>query len=563
VGFKLILLSFVMITNTLRQASKVAKRGFATGKEVKFGVDARASILAGVNKLADCVQVTLGPKGRNVAIDQSFGAPKITKDGVTVAKSIEFADFYENIGAQMVRSVAGKTNDIAGDGTTTATILTRAIYSEGCKAVAAGMNPMDIRRGINAAVDKVVEELRSRTVFITTKEEISSVATISANNDPEVGNLIADAMERVGREGVITVQSGRTMKDQLEVTEGMSIDRGYISPYFVNEPKSSKCEFDNPLILLVEGKVSSNQALMPIMEKVLVQAGKPLVIIADDVDGDALAGCILNKLRGNAKICALKAPGFGDNKKNNMKDLAILTGGQVISEEIGLKLEEATLDMLGTCKKISVSKDDTIVLGGSGSRTDIEERCQSIREAVASTSSEYEREKLQERLAKLSGGVAVIKVGGASEVEVGEKKDRVDDALNATRAAVEEGIVPGGGTALLYSSLALKDVQTNNRDQQVGVDIIARALQVPAKTIADNAGQEGAVVVGKLISQYSEESKNFGFNAYSDTFTDMIKEGIIDPTKVVRTALIDAAGVSSLMTTTEAMVVEAAEKKAE
>jgi len=550
-----------MIRNTVRGANKVCKRGFATGKDLKFGVEARASILAGVNRLADCVQVTLGPKGRNVVIDRGFGDPKITKDGVTVAKSIEFEDHYENVGAQLVRSVAGKTNDIAGDGTTTATILTRAIYSEGCKAVAAGMNPMDIRRGVTAAVEHVIEHLKKSTTFITSKEEICNVATISANNDAAIGQLLADAMERVGGDGVITVQDGNTIEDQLDVVEGMRFDRGFISPYFINELKTTKVEYENPMILLVENKVSSMQQLVPTLEAVLLQTKKPLIIIAEDVDGDALTGLILNRLRGQAQVCAVKAPGFGETRKSNLQDLAILTGGQVVSEEMGMKLESVTMDMLGTCQKISITKDDTIVLGGGGSRGDIEDRCESIRQSITTTKSEYELEKFQERLAKLSGGVAVIKVGGASEIEVGEKKDRVDDALNATRAAVEEGIVPGGGTALLYASLTLDAVKTDNYDQQVGVDIIRRALQVPCKTIANNAGMEGAVVVGQLIREYTPDRANFGLNAQTEEFVDLIKAGVVDPTKVVRTALLDASGVASLMTTTECMVVEAAKEE--
>lgn len=551
-----------MIRNTIRSASTICKRGFATGKDLKFGIDARASILSGVNKLADCVEVTLGPKGRNVVIDKGFGDPKITKDGVTVAKSIEFEDHYENVGAQLVRSVASKTNDLAGDGTTTATILTRAIYSEGCKAVAAGMNPMDIRRGITAAVDVVVERLKNSTTFITSKEEICNVATISANNDAVVGQLIADAMERVGRDGVITVQDGNTIDDQLEVVEGMKFERGFISPYFINELKTTRVEYENPLLLLVEGKVSSLQQLLPILEQALVHAKKPLIIIAEDIDGDALTGLILNRLKGQAEVCAIKAPGFGETRKSNLQDLAVMSGGQVISEELGVKLSEVKMDMLGTCSKIRVTKDDTIILGGGGSRGDIEERCERIRSAITSTKSEYELEKLQERLAKLSGGVAVIKVGGASEMEVGEKKDRVDDALNATRAAVEEGIVPGGGTALLYASINLDDdVKTDNYDQQVGVDIIKRALQVPCKTIANNAGMEGAVVVGQLLKEYTEEKRTWGLNAQTEEFCDLIKSGVVDPTKVVRTALLDASGVASLMTTTECIVAEAAKEK--
>lgn len=523
---------------------------------------ARARMLAGVNKLADAVQVTLGPKGRNVAIEQTWGAPKITKDGVTVAKSVEFADRYENIGAQLVRSVAAKTGDVAGDGTTTATILTRAIYSEGCKAVAAGMNPMDIRRGITAAVDYVLEELKKNSRTISSKEEIAQVATISANGDREIGMLIANAMEKVGREGVITVSDGKTLQDQLEVVEGMKIDRGYISPYFITNAKTQKAEFDKPLLLLFDGKISTINPLLPILEQVLQDPAqvRPLVIVAEDIDGEALTMLVVNKLRGViSKIAAIKAPGYGDNRKANLQDLAILTGATVISEEAGLKLEEAKLEHLGSCKKIAISKDDTIVLDGHGDKGAIEERCALIRDSiVAPNVSAYEREKMQERLAKLAGGIAVIKVGGASEVEVGEKKDRVDDALNATRAAVEEGIVPGGGSALLYSTIDLHNkVSVSNSDQRHGVEIVRKALQVPAKSIIDNAGMEGAVVIGKLLEEAKGNPKSSrGMNAATGEYCDMIAAGIIDPTKVVRTALTDASGVASLMTTTEAMVVE-------
>jgi len=544
------------VARQLQRASHAPSRAFSSGKDIRFGTEARALILTGVNKLADAVQVTLGPKGRNVVIDQTYGAPKMTKDGVTVAKAIEFQDRCENLGAQMVRSVASKTNELAGDGTTTATILTRAIYSEGCKAVAAGMNPMDIRRGIQAAVDQVLVSLKNTTHPITTKDEICQVATISANSDASVGNLIADAMERVGKEGVITVQDGRTLEDQLEVVEGMKFDRGFISPYFITNPKTQKVEFENPLILLAESKVSSVQAIVPILENVF-KSGRPLVIICEDVDGEALATLVLNKLRGSAKVAAVKAPGFGENRKANLQDLAILTGGQLISEEVGLKLEDATVDMLGTCKKITISKDDTIILDGAGGRDEIEERCELLRASINNTTSSYEQEKIQERLAKLSGGVAVIKVGGASEVEVGEKKDRVDDALNATRAAVEEGIVPGGGTALLYATLGLKDLAAHNRDQEVGIDIVRRALTVPAKSIVDNAGLEGAVVVGKLLEEAGDNATSKrGLNSSTGEYVDMVEAGIIDPTKVVRTALVDAAGVASLMTTTEALIVD-------
>lgn len=530
-------------------------RQFSAGKDITFGVDARASILNGVNKLADAVQVTLGPKGRNVVIESPFGPPKMTKDGVTVAKAIEFSDRNMNIGAQMVRSVASKTNDIAGDGTTTATILTRAIYSEGCKAVAAGMNPMDIRRGVQAAVDHVVEVLGKSTHPITSKEEICNVATISANNDKAVGNLIADAMERVGKEGVITVQDGRTLEDELNVVEGMRFDRGYVSPYFATDAKTAKCEMEDPLILLVDGKVSSLQTILPLFEAVH-RTTRPFVIIAEDIDGDALAALVLNKLRNSAKVVAVKSPGFGDNRKAIMQDLAVLTGAQLITEDVGLKLDQATVEMMGTCKKISISKDDTIVLGGGGGDVEVEERCELLRESIDMTSSEYEKEKLQERLAKLSGGIAVIKVGGASELEVKEKKDRVDDALNATRAAVEEGIVPGGGCALLYATQGLEDLEGGNSDQKVGIELVRRALSVPARTIVNNAGMEGSVVIGNLLELAAgNQSCTMGMNSATGEIVDMLEVGVVDPTKVVRTALIDASGVASLLTTTEAMVV--------
>lgn len=526
----------------------------ATGKDIRFGVEARALMLQGVDKLADAVQATLGPKGRNVVIDQPFGAPKITKDGVTVAKNIEFKDRFLNMGAQLVRQVANKTNDVAGDGTTTATVLTRAFFNEGCKAVAAGMNPMDLRRGIQRATDAVVEELKKLTKEISSREEVAQVATISANGDREIGDLISDAMERVGREGVITVADGKTLADELEVVEGMKFDRGYISPYFITDNKTQKCELDDPLILLYEKKISSLQSILPLLEQV-VRDQRPLVIMAEDVESEALATLVVNKLRGGVKVVAVKAPGFGENRKANLQDIAILTGGQVISEDVGLKLENVELDMLGTCKKITISKDDSLILGGSGSRESIEERCSLLRESIASTTSDYEKEKMQERLAKLSGGIAVIKIGGSSEVEVGEKKDRVTDALNATRAAVEEGIVPGGGVALLYASRNLSQLAASmeNIDQKTGVEIVMRALRIPCKTIADNAGAEGQVVVGKLLE--SSDVK-LGFNAAIGEFTNMIDAGIIDPTKVVRSALVDAAGVASLMTTTEVCIAD-------
>ncbi|KAG2426300.1 hypothetical protein HXX76_013057 [Chlamydomonas incerta] len=532
---------------------------FYAAKDVRFGIECRDKVLAGVNKLADAVQVTLGPKGRNVMIEQTYGGPKITKDGVTVAKAIELKDKFENIGASLVKQVASATNDVAGDGTTTATVLTRAILAEGCKSVAAGMNPMDLRRGINMAVDHVVGVLKSRAKMISTTEEIAQVGTISANGEREIGDLIARAMEKVGKEGVITVNDGKTLENELEVVEGMKFDRGYISPYFVTDQKTMKVELDNPLILICEKRISGLQSLLPVLEKV-VQVQRPLLIIAEDVESEALATLIVNKLRAGLKVCAVKAPGFGDNRKSNLQDIAVLTGGEVISEELGLKMENVDVKSLGSAKRITVTKDDTIVLHGAGSKADIASRCEMIRAAMDTTTSDYDREKLQERLAKLSGGVAVIKIGGASEVEVGEKKDRVVDALNATKAAVEEGIVPGGGAALLHASKTLDDVtaKLTNFDQKIGVNIIQNALRVPMKTIASNAGVEGAVIVGKVLEMAEPQ---MGYNAATGEFVDMIKGGIIDPLKVVRTALVDAASVSSLITTSECVVVEAPEDK--
>jgi len=512
-------------------------------------------MLKGVDLLADAVQVTLGPKGRNAIIAQPYGAPKITKDGVTVAKSIDLEDKFEDMGCQLIKSVASKTNDIAGDGTTTATVLARAIYSEGCKAVAAGMNPMDLRRGIQLAVSSVVDTLESISKPITSKEEVSQVGSISANADEEIGTLISDAMERVGKEGVITVQDGKTLENELEVVEGMKFERGFISPYFITDPKTQVCELENPLILLVEKKVTSLQQLVPLLENVIKSQGS-LLIVAEDVESEALATLVVNKLRAGIKVCAVKAPGFGDNRKATMQDLAILTGGTVISEEMGMKLEETTPDMLGSCKRVTISKNDTVVLDGAGENSAITERCDFIKSSVETTKSDYEREKLQERLAKLSGGVAVIKVGGASELEVNEKKDRVVDALNATRAAVEEGIVPGGGKALLYASTQLDAVakQTVNMDQRIGVEIIQRALRAPLVTIAKNAGEEGAVVCGNLIKE--GVSIEYGYNAQTLEYCDMYAEGIIDPTKVTRTGLVDAASVAGLLTTSEVMIVD-------
>merc|ERR1719512_487416 len=512
-------------------------------------------MLKGVDLLADAVQVTLGPKGRNAILAQPYGAPKITKDGVTVAKAIDLSDALENMGAQLIKSVASKTNDVAGDGTTTATVLARSIYSEGCKAVAAGMNPLDLQRGIQQAVNTVVQTLESISRPIASKEEVGQVGTISANSDVEIGSLIADAMERVGKEGVITVQDGKTLDNELEVVEGMKFDRGYISPYFITNAKTQEVELENPLILLVEKKVSNIQQILPLLESV-VKSQQSLLIVAEDVESEALATLVVNKLRAGIKVCAVKAPGFGDNRKATMQDLAILTGGTVISEETGMKLEEVQPQHLGRCKKVTITKNDTVVLDGAGDKAAIQERCELIRSSIETTKSDYEREKPQERLAKLSGGVAVIKVGGASEVEVGEKKDRVVDALNATRAAVEEGIVPGGGKALLYCSTLLDEVaaKAENMDQRIGVEIIQRALKAPISTIAMNAGEEGAVVVGELTKEGVKTE--MGFDAQNGVYTDMFEAGIIDPTKVTRTGIVDAASVAGLLTPSEAMIVD-------
>jgi len=529
----------------------------ASGKVVKFGVEGRALMLQGVDMLADAVQVTLGPKGRNAILDQSFGPPKITKDGVTVAKHIEFKDRFQNMGAQLVRQVASKTNDIAGDGTTTATVLTRAIFSEGCKAVAAGMNPMDLKRGAQLAVDECVKILEKISRPITSKEEVSQVGTISANGDKEIGDLLSEAMERVGKEGVITVQDGKTMSNELDVVEGMRFDRGYISPYFITDNKAQVVEFEKPLILLVDKKISSLQSIIPLLESV-VRTQRPLLIIAEDVESEALATLVVNKLRGGIKVCAVKAPGFGDNRKATMQDIAVITGGTVISEELGHKLENVTEEHLGTCAKVKVSKDDTIILDGAGSKEVIDERCSLIRESIEQTTSDYEKEKLQERLAKIAGGVAVIKVGGGSDVEVGEKRDRIVDALNATRAAVEQGIVPGGGTALLWASRQLGPIKEKcaNMDQKIGVEIIERACRAPVKAISNNAGFEGSVIVGELLKNTSHEN---GFNAQTGEYVNMIQKGIMDPTKVVKTALVDAFSVSGLLMTTEAMIADSEE----
>jgi len=521
-------------------------------KEVKFEGDARTKMQKGVDILADAVKVTLGPKGRNVIIDKSFGAPRITKDGVTVAKEIELEDKFENMGAQMVREVASKTNDEAGDGTTTATVLAQAIVREGCKSVAAGMNPMDLKRGVDAAVSAVIAELRKKAKKVSSDEEVRQIGTISANGDLDVGTMISEAMQKVGKEGVITVEEAKSLTTELEVVEGMQFDRGYISPYFVTNAEKMFAELEDPYILLHEKKVSGLQSMLPLLEAV-VQSSRPLLILAEDVEGEALATLVVNKLRGGLKIAAVKAPGFGDRRKAMLEDIAILTGGQVVSEDLGIKLENVTLDMLGTAKKITITKEETTIVNGAGKKADIQGRCNQIRAQIDETSSDYDREKLQERLAKLAGGVAVIRVGGATEIEVKEKRDRVEDAMNATRAAVEEGIVPGGGTALLRASKVLEKLTPENDDQRVGMEIIRKALQAPVRQIAENAGVEGSIVVGKLLEQ---KDASYDYNAATDKFEDLVKAGVIDPVKVVRTALQDAASVAGLLITTEAMVAE-------
>ncbi|GLK44171.1 MULTISPECIES: chaperonin GroEL [Novosphingobium] len=526
-------------------------------KDVKFGRDARERILAGVDTLANAVKVTLGPKGRNVVIEKSFGAPRITKDGVSVAKEIELKDKYENMGAQMLREVASKANDKAGDGTTTATVLAQAIVREGMKSVAAGTNPMDLKRGIDLAVLKVVENLKARSTPVAGSSEIAQVGIISANGDVEVGEKIAEAMERVGKEGVITVEEAKGLEFELDVVEGMQFDRGYLSPYFVTNPEKMTVELENPYILIHEKKLSSLQALLPILEAV-VQSGRPLLIIAEDIEGEALATLVVNKLRGGLKIAAVKAPGFGDRRKAMLGDIATLTAGEMISEDLGIKLETVTLGMLGQAKKVTIDKDNTTIVDGAGSADEIKGRVEQIRAQIEVTTSDYDREKLQERLAKLAGGVAVIKVGGATEVEVKERKDRVDDALHATRAAVEEGIVPGGGTALLYATRALEGLKGANEDQTRGVDIVRKAITAPVKQIAENAGSDGAVVAGKLLDQADE---GIGFNAATDVYENLKAAGVIDPTKVVRTALQDASSVAGLLITTEAGIVERADDK--
>ncbi len=527
-------------------------------KDVKFGAAARERMLRGVDILADAVKVTLGPKGRNVVIDKSFGAPRITKDGVTVAKEIELADKFENMGAQMVREVASKTNDVAGDGTTTATVLAQAIVREGAKAVAAGMNPMDLKRGIDKAVAQIVAELESKTKKITTSAEVAQVGTLSANGESEIGEMIAKAMERVGNEGVITVEEAKSIQTELDVVEGMQFDRGYVSPYFITNAEKMIAEMDNPYILIFEKKLSQLQPMLPLLEAV-VQSGRPLVIVAEDVEGEALATLVVNKLRGGLKIAAVKAPGFGDRRKAMLEDIAILTGGQVISEDLGIKLENVTLAMLGRAKLVKIEKENTTIVDGAGEKSEITGRCEQIKAQIEETTSDYDREKLQERLAKLAGGVAVIRVGGSTEIEVKERKDRVDDALHATRAAVQEGIVPGGGTALLRASTNLHTLKGLNNDEQVGIEIIRRAIQAPLKQIAENAGKDGAVIAGEVLrsNEYA-----YGYDAQLDEYKNLVDAGIIDPTKVVRTALQDASSVSALLITTEAMVAERPQKSA-
>ena len=526
-------------------------------KEVRFEADARTRMLHGIDTLANAVKVTLGPKGRNVVLDKAFGAPRVTKDGVTVAKEIELEDKFENMGAQMVREVASKTNDDAGDGTTTATVLAQSIVREGLRAVAAGMNPMDLKRGIDIAVDAVVKNIQSRSKKVKTEEEIGQVGTISANGELEIGEMISEAMQKVGQEGVITVEEAKSLATELDVVEGMQFDRGYISPYFVTNAEKMLADLENPFILLHEKKLSGLQSMLPLLESI-VQSSRPLLIVAEDVEGEALATLVVNRLRGGLKVAAVKAPGFGDRRKAMLEDIAILTGGQVISEDLGIKLENVTLDMLGTAKKISITKEETTIVEGAGKKNEISGRCNQIRAQIDETSSDYDREKLQERLAKLAGGVAVIRVGGATEVEVKEKRDRVEDAMNSTRAAVEEGIVAGGGVALLQATTALGKIKLDNPDQQTGIDIVRRAIQAPVRQIAENAGAEGSIIVGKLLEA---KAVNYGFDAATGKYTDMVKAGIIDPTKVVRATIQDAASVAGLLITTEAMVAEKPEEK--
>ena len=527
-------------------------------KDVKFHADARERMLRGVDILANAVKVTLGPKGRNVVLDKSFGAPRITKDGVTVAKEIELSDRFENMGAQMVREVATKTSTEAGDGTTTATVLAQAIVREGTKAVAAGLNPMDLKRGVDMAVETVVQDLKARSRKVSTNDEVAQVGTISANGDTEIGRMLAEAMQKVGNEGVITVEEAKSLETELDIVEGMQFDRGYISPYFVTNAEKMLAELEDPYILLFEKKLSGLQPLLPVLESV-VQSSRPLLIVAEDIEGEALATLVVNKLRGGLKVAAVKAPGFGDRRKAMLEDIAILTGGQVISEDLGIKLESVTLEMLGRAKRVRIEKENTTIIDGAGQKADIEGRIAQIKAQIEETTSDYDREKLQERLAKLAGGVAVIRVGGATEIEVKERKDRVDDAMHATKAAVEEGIVPGGGVALLYATKALDALKPENNDQKVGIQIVRKALQAPVRQIAENAGTDGSIVVGKLLDG---GDANIGYDAQSGQFCDMVKAGIIDPTKVVRLALQDAASIAGLLITTEAMIAEKPEKKA-
>ena len=526
-------------------------------KLVRFSGDAREKMLRGIDILANTVKATLGPKGRNVLIDKAYGSPRITKDGVTVAKEIELADKFENMGAQLMRSVAQKTADEAGDGTTTATVLAQAIAREGAKSVAAGANPMDLKRGIDIAVAAVVEDLKKRSKKIGGNAEIAQVGTVSANGDSTIGNILAEAMQKVGKEGVITVEEAKGFETELEVVEGMLFDRGYLSPYFITNAEKMTCELDDPYILIFEKKLTGLQAMLPVLEAV-AKSGRPLLIIAEDVEGEALATLVVNKLRGGLKVAAVKAPGFGDRRKAMLEDIAVLTKGELVAEDLGIKLENVTLEMLGRAKRVSITKEETTIVDGSGLKKEIEARCSQIRAQIEETTSDYDKEKLQERLAKLSGGVAVIKVGGSTEVEVKERKDRVDDALNATRAAVEEGVLPGGGTALLYGSRALDKLKVENADQQTGVEIIRKALQAPIRQIAENAGTNGGIVVGKLLEQ---SNVNFGFDAQTEEYKDLVKAGIIDPTKVVRHALQDAASVAGLVVTTEVMIADKPEKK--
>src|SRR5476649_351411 len=527
-----------------------------SAKEVKFGVEARDRMLRGVDILANAVKVTLGPKGRNVVLDKSFGAPRITKDGVTVAKEIELEDKFENMGAQMVREVASRTSDQAGDGTTTATVLAAAIVREGCKAVAAGMNPMDLKRGVDLAVEAIVEHLKANSKKVTSNEEIAQVGTISANGDVEIGKFLADAMKKVGNEGVITVEEAKSLETELDVVEGMQFDRGYISPYFVTNADKMRVEMEDHYILIYEKKLSGLQELLPLLEAV-VQTSKPLLIVAEDVEGEALATLVVNKLRGGLKVAAVKAPGFGDRRKAMLQDIAVLTGGQAISEDLGIKLENVTLAMLGKAKKVMIDKENTTIVNGSGKKKDIEDRITQIKAQIEETTSDYDKEKLQERLAKLAGGVAVIRVGGATEVEVKERKDRVDDAMHATRAAVEEGVVPGGGVALLRASEQLKRIKTQNDDQKTGVEIVRKALSMPARQIAINAGEDGSVIVGKILEK---DQYSYGFDSQTGEYVNLISKGIIDPTKVVRAAIQNAASVAALLITTEAMVAELPKK---